>query len=81
MGPPTHDDATLDTEPAGETLLDLFRSFVLLAGEIAVGSLELALRKFPVGVDTPGVEVTLWPLSLDNLEARENTPCSGSHLK
>ena len=65
------------TLPAGETLLDLLRSFVLPAGDIAIGSFELILRLD----ESParGVSGTAGVLDLVSLEALEKTPCIGLH--
>lgn len=60
--------------PAGETLRDLLISFVLFAGDIDVGSLELILRLSGTGV----LEVSAF-FSLVSLEALEKTPCIGLH--
>ena len=45
--------------PAGETLLDLLRSFELLAGDTAMGSFELILRRGSRGVSGTGVAEVL----------------------
>ena len=69
-----------NTLPAGETLLDLLRSFELLAGDIALGSFELIFLCRSVGVPGTGVVQVLETLSRVNLEALEKTPCNGSHF-
>ena len=67
--------------PAGETLLDLLSSFELLAGDTAIGSLELILRRLSAGVSGTGVLEPLKFFSRDSLEALENTPCIALHYK
>ena len=65
--------------PAGDTLLDFVRSLELVAGDTAIGSFELILRRESAGVSGTGVVQVLDFFSLDNLVALEKTPCIGLH--